>query len=109
MAKNKFNPYKYFTSKKLPVGYYVSKENIPNRSVSIKSLKGKIFVINCSAEEHLERAFSTQMKKIRKIEKDFGVVCTGGGMWVGGSEYDNDFEFTEETLQNLAAVTGEKI
>ena len=109
MAKNKFNPYKYFTSKKLPVGYYVSKENILNRAVSIKSLKNKIFVINCSAEEHFNRAFSTKMKKIRKIEKDFGVVCTGGGILIGGSEYDNDFEFTEETLQNLAAVTDEKI
>ena len=109
MAKNKFNPYKYFTSKKLPVGYYVSKENIPNRVVSIKSLEGKIFVINCSDEEHFGRAFSTQRKKIRKIEKDFGVVCTGGGMWVGDSVYNNDFEFTKETLENLAAVTGEKL
>ena len=106
MKNNKFNLYKYLTSKPLPVGYFIDKESIPNRPISLKNLKNRSFVINCSAEEHFDKSFSTYQKKIHKIEKDFGLEAVGGGILIGSDVYDNDFVFTEETYQNLVAVAG---
>lgn len=107
-TNTKIDLWKYFSKIKLPCGFFLNREAFPKKPVSIRNLNKRYININCTPEARFDCAIDTYLRKIRKIEKMFGVEAVGGGMMIGGNEYDNDFMFTKETIQNMKAVAGIK-
>lgn len=105
----KINLKSYFASKPLPCGFYINPSALPNGAVTLKYLKTHAININCFPETRFNCKTETYRRKIRKIEKDFGLRNVGGGMFIGGNEYDNEFMFTEKQLENIASLPEDKI
>ena len=62
-----------------------------NWSVSHIDAKKKFFVVECPIEDRMNVTWETYRRKIRKIEKATNSENTGGGCFIGGDTYDNDF------------------
>ena len=63
-----------------------------NWTISHIDSKKKFFIVECPIEDRMNVAWETYHRKIRKIEKATNSENTGGGCFIGGDTYDNDFQ-----------------